>query len=63
MWKWEFYNSDNVSNNVRCSRNYVGILGVPYQNHMKMIVGAPLEEVVFTDQQLCQTGVRAVGAA
>ena len=30
---------------------------------MKVLLGGSSEEVVFTDQQLCQTGVRAVGAA
>ena len=33
-----------------------------HQNCMKAMLGEPLEEVAFTDQQLCQTGVRAVGA-
>ena len=34
-----------------------------HQNCMKAMLGEPLEEVAFTDQQLCQTGVRTVGPA
>ena len=30
-----------------------------HQNHKKVMLGGPSEEVVFTDQQLGQTGVRA----
>ena len=34
-----------------------------HQNCMKAMLGEPLEEVAFTDQQLCETGVGTVGAA
>ena len=36
-----------------------GRVKTKHQNRMKALLGGPSEEVVFTDQQLCQTGVRA----
>ena len=41
---------------------YLGAGEDSHQNCMKAMLGEPLEEVAFTDQQLCQTGVRTVGA-
>ena len=36
-----------------------GRVKTKHQNRMKVLLGGSSEEVVFTDQQLCQTGVRA----